>query len=76
MARAGVGSVLRGIERLLRAGTAVTLHRSYADHIVTEHGIARLRGRTVRERTQELLAVAAPRFRGELAAEARRLGYL
>ncbi|NLJ45247.1 MAG: hypothetical protein GX430_01630, partial [Treponema sp.] len=41
-----------------------------------EHGIARLRGRTVRERTRELIAVADPRFREELTAQARKLGYL
>ena len=61
---------------VLPEGTAVTLHRSYTDHIVTEHGIARLRGRTVRERTQALISVADPRFRAELTAQARKLGYI
>jgi len=46
------------------------------DHVLTEHGIARLRGRTVRERTRELIAVAHPDFRAELEAKARKLGYL
>jgi hypothetical protein len=32
---------------------AVTLHRSFVDHVVTEYGVARLRGRTVRERTKD-----------------------
>ncbi len=69
------GGAVSTIVPTLPEGTAVTLHRSFVDHIVTEHGIARLRGRTVRERTRELIAVADPRFREELAAQARKLGY-
>lgn len=60
----------------LPEGTAVTLHRSNADHIVTEYGIAHLRGRTVRERTQNLIAVAHPDFRAELTEQAKKLDYL
>ncbi|WP_026852473.1 acetyl-CoA hydrolase/transferase family protein [Geothrix fermentans] len=60
----------------LPEGAAVTLHRSHVDHVVTEHGVARLRGRTVRERTQELIAIAHPDFRADLTARARSLGYL
>lgn len=70
------GGELSTIVPVLPEGTAVTLHRSYADHIVTEHGIARLRGRTVGERTRELISVADPRFREELTSQARKLGYL
>ncbi len=61
---------------MLAEGSAVTLHRSNVDHVVTEHGIARLRGRTVRERARELIAVAHPDFRPELEAKARMMGYL
>ncbi|HUI69870.1 MAG TPA: acetyl-CoA hydrolase/transferase C-terminal domain-containing protein [Spirochaetia bacterium] len=60
----------------LPEGTAVTLHRSNVDIVVTEHGIARLRGRTVRERVRELVAVAHPDFRSELKDKAKALGYL
>lgn len=70
------GGTVSTIVPTLPEGTAVTLHRSFVDHIVTENGIARLRGRTVRERTRELIAVADPRFREELTAQARKLGYL
>ncbi len=70
------GGAVSTIVPTLPEGTAVTLHRSFVDHIVTEHGIARRRGRTVRERTRELIAVADPRFREELTAQARKLGYL
>jgi acyl-CoA hydrolase len=60
----------------LAAGTAVTLHRSNTDYIVTEFGIAALRGRTVRERTQALIKIAHPKFREELEIKAREHGYI
>lgn len=60
----------------LPPGAAVTLHRANCDHVVTEHGIAYMRGRTVRERTRNLIAVAHPDFRSDLTAQARKLGYL
>jgi len=61
---------------VLPEGSAVTLHRSFVDHVVTEHGVARLRGRTVRERVAELISVAAPEFREDLKAQARKLDYI
>ena len=53
-------------------GSAVTVPRGYADIIVTEYGIARLSGGTLRRRIEELVAIAHPDFRAELRAEARR----
>lgn len=61
---------------MLPEGTAVTLHRSFVDNVVTEFGIARLRGKTVRERARELISVAHPDFRAELTKQAQALGYL
>ncbi len=60
----------------LPEGTAVTLHRSNCDHIVTDYGIAYMRGRTVRERTHNLIAIAHPDFRQELTEQAKKLGYI
>lgn len=60
----------------LPEGTAVTLHRSNVDHIVTEYGIAHMRGRTIRERTHNLIAVAHPDFREQLTEQAKQLGYI
>ncbi len=60
----------------LPEGSAVTLHRSFVDHVVTENGIARLRGKTVRERVGELVAIAKPEFQADLKAAARKLGYI
>jgi 4-hydroxybutyrate CoA-transferase len=54
-------------------GSAVTVPRVYADIFVTEYGIARLKGKTIRRRIEELIAIAHPDFRADLRAEARRL---
>ncbi len=60
----------------LPEGTAVTLHRSNVDHVITEYGIAHMRGRTVRERTHNLIAIAHPDFREQLTEQAKQLGYI
>jgi 4-hydroxybutyrate CoA-transferase len=54
-------------------GTAVTVPRGYADIVVTEYGIARLKHKTLRQRIDELIAVAHPDFHSEMRAEASRL---
>jgi 4-hydroxybutyrate CoA-transferase len=53
--------------------TVFTLPRAFVHYVVTEHGVAKLIGKSLRERARELVAVAHPDFRGELAAEARRM---
>ncbi|MBI4321566.1 MAG: acetyl-CoA hydrolase/transferase family protein [Chloroflexi bacterium] len=57
----------------LATGTAVTVTRQFVDYVVTEYGIARLLGKTQRERVQELVGVAHPQFRQELYRDAQRL---
>ena len=47
----------------------VALPRHTADYVVTEHGMAELRGRDLRGRAEALIAIAAPAFRDTLAAE-------
>lgn len=54
----------------LATGQIVTVPRDLADLVVTEYGIARLLGRTERERARELTAIAHPDFRGELSKAA------
>jgi 4-hydroxybutyrate CoA-transferase len=56
-------------------GQIVTVPRDIADTVVTEHGIARLLGKTVRQRADELISVAHPDFRGELRKAAKALFY-
>jgi acyl-CoA hydrolase len=48
----------------------VTTARSDADTVVTEYGIAELRGRSVSERARQLIAIAHPDFRRALAEAA------
>ena len=57
----------------LGAGAAVTVPRTYIDYVVTEFGIAELRGKTLKERAGALVEVAHPDFREELRSEAKRL---
>ncbi|MBI2161866.1 MAG: acetyl-CoA hydrolase/transferase family protein [Candidatus Rokubacteria bacterium] len=59
------GAVSRIVPRL-SAGAAVTSPRFVAEWVVTEHGAAALRGKGERGRAEALLAVAHPRFQGEL----------
>ena len=54
-------------------GQIVTVPRDIADTVVTEHGIARLLGKTVRQRAEELISVAHPDFRPDLRKAAQRL---
>ena len=66
------GTVSRIVPRLTW-GNVVSIPRNIVDIVVTEYGIARLRGKTVRQRAQELIAVAHPDFRAELREQARKL---
>jgi acyl-CoA hydrolase len=53
-------------------GTVVTTPRHQVDVVITEHGAAELRGKTVRQRGEALAAIAHPDFRDELREAARR----
>lgn len=54
----------------LGTATPVTIPRFCADYVVTEHGVAHLRGKTLRERAEALTALASPPFRSQLARAA------
>ena len=55
----------------LYPGAAVTLSRNNIDFIVTEYGIAPMRGLPVRQRVHNLVAVAHPKFREQLIFDAK-----
>lgn len=57
----------------LPPGTPVTVPRTYVDYVVTEFGIAELRGRSIVERARRLIEIAHPDFRDELRSQARVL---
>jgi 4-hydroxybutyrate CoA-transferase len=63
------GAVSR-IVAALAPGTAVTTMRADVDYIVTEHGVAHLRGLGLRERTEALIQIADPAFRDQIREEA------
>ena len=61
------GEVSR-IVPMFDAGTTVTTTRTDVHYIVTEYGIANLRGKSLRERAKLLINIAHPQFRGQLWA--------
>jgi acyl-CoA hydrolase len=69
------GGVSR-IRATLTPGSMVTTLKNTVDHVVTEHGVARMRGRSISQRAEALIGIAAPEFRDGLTQEARALGYL
>lgn len=62
---ASKGKVSR-IVVLLDEGATVTTSRADVDYIVTEYGVAHLKGRTLRERGEALIKIAHPNFRDKL----------
>ncbi len=60
----------------LAQGTHVTTSKNDVNYVVTEYGVAQLRGKTAKQRCAELIAIAHPDFRGELREAARKLKLL
>ena len=56
----------------LKEGSIVSTGKNDVDNIVTEYGIARLRGKSLSERTKALIAIAHPDFRDELTFAAKK----
>jgi acyl-CoA hydrolase len=49
----------------------VVTTRAAVDYVITEYGVAELRGRSLTERARDLIKIAHPDFREQLAREAR-----
>ncbi len=60
---------------MLNEGAGVVTTRNDVHYVVTEYGVASLYGRSVRKRAQALINIAHPKFKEELTAAARKLGY-
>ncbi|HEX9101508.1 MAG TPA: acetyl-CoA hydrolase/transferase C-terminal domain-containing protein [Polyangia bacterium] len=60
----------------LQPGAGVVTTRAHVHTVVTEYGVAQLHGRGTSERARALIAVAAPQFRDELTAYARRVHFI
>lgn len=56
------------ISRIVPSVTTVTCPRGDVDAIITEFGVAELRGKSLGERRRSMIAIAAPQFRDQLAA--------
>jgi len=67
---------LSRIVPMLEPGGGVVTSRADVHYVVTEHGIAYLHGKTLRERAEALIKIADPRFQAELEDFAVRAHYL
>lgn len=67
----GKGKISK-IVPFLAQGSAVTTTRNEVNYVITEYGIARLKGKSLRQRAEALIRIAHPDFRDELTAEFRR----
>ena len=70
--RKGVGR----IRATLTEGSVVTTLKNTVDHVVTEYGVAKLRGASLHQRARRLIAIAHPDHRDELRFEAGKIGLL
>jgi 4-hydroxybutyrate CoA-transferase len=70
------GTVISRIAGMLKHGAGVVTSRNHVRYVVTEHGVADLYGKTIRQRAQALINVAHPQFREELGRQARELHYI
>ena len=69
------GTVSR-IAPVLSPGTHVTTSKNDINYVVTEYGVAQLRGKTAKQRAEALIGIAHPDFRGELREAARKMSLL
>jgi len=67
------GSISRIVPKILGPATDP---RAEIQYVVTEYGVANLRGKSTAARAEAMIAIADPKFRSELAERARALGYL
>lgn len=70
------GGEVSRIQVQLSPGSVVTTLKNTVDHVVTEWGVAELRGRPIADRARALIGIAHPRFRDDLEREARAQGVL
>ena len=60
----------------LSAGTHVSTSKNDINYVVTEYGVAQLRGKTAKQRCEALIGIAHPNFRGELREAAKKMKLL
>ncbi len=70
------GDSVSRIVPTLYEGSGVVTTRNDVHYVVTEYGVAKLHGKTIRERARALIHIAHPQFREELTYAAKKLEYL
>ena len=66
------GTMISKIVAFLDQGAPITTSRNDVDYVVTEYGIASLKGKSLRERARNLIGIAHPDVRAGLAEEFER----
>lgn len=61
---------------MLTPGTHVSTSKNDINYVVTEFGVAQLRGKSAGQRAREMISIAHPNFRTELTEAARRMNLL
>jgi 4-hydroxybutyrate CoA-transferase len=69
MPSTAAGGRVSKIVPFLDEGAAITTSRCDVNYVITEYGIAQLKGQTLRERARRLISIAHPQFRNSLKAE-------
>jgi 4-hydroxybutyrate CoA-transferase len=72
-------STTKGLSKIrscLTEGAVVTTSKNDVDYIVTEYGIAHMRGESLSSRAKQLISIAHPDFRDELKFEAKKRGMI
>ncbi|MCI0555084.1 MAG: 4-hydroxybutyrate CoA-transferase [Anaerolineae bacterium] len=70
------GTYISRIVTMLKQGAGIVTSRNHVRYVVTEYGVANLYGKTIRQRTRELINIAHPEFRADLEKQAKELCYL
>jgi len=70
------GTEVSKIAGMLKQGAGVITSRNHVRYVVTEHGVADLYGKTIRQRAHALINVADPQFREGLTKQASELHYI
>lgn len=70
------GDTISRIVPTLTPGTHVSTSKNDVNYVVTEFGVAQLRGKSAKQRAQELIAIAHPNFRAELTEAAKKMNLL
>ena len=67
------GDTISRIVPVLAPGTHATTSKNDVNYVVTEYGVAQLRGKSAKQRAEALIAIAHPHFRQELRAAANKM---